>query len=1086
MYPEPVCVILEDYQTFPGEGMELTHDLVRKFSGSALFARGMDYYKDGRVLSVSWIRGGVTASVQGSRKRPYVVSAGVEYGHPVLSCSCSSGWGGVCHHGVAVLLYLCDHGGLADEGVQKPKRSLPVTGRTERGGREDGLAEYLSSACEPPRVQLYFSFREESWQSGRALPLALVIVFRGGSQKISGITPLLDPCWRTALAGLPAGGILSGAQRSFLVLLERLLGKGSAGVSSARLRLPIGHFVSLLESLGQGNEVDIVDAATGQVLAVRPQPLVGLKVILRRQTEGGLTVRAVLSDPLQPAVSAQAGDLLPGHPLWIIDRKALCCRRLHPQIDRQFLEYFLEQERMLQKNDALRFMGGVLAGLKSFAELDTDDPQVTGVRVENCALSLRYEVDVCRSGLAVNLVYEYAGLVAGNDEDFVEGRGVIFRRDRQAEQHAAQQLVQDFGMFSDENTGRFHLSGAEAIFDFLSVRSAELSVRGQVVFSEGVREIYRSGELLQPRIMVKGTGIDWFSYDITFVNGDERVDVPAEVVQECLQSGRHFLRTKTGKFLALDQAALLQVAQVLAGRVRNGGMMAAHVPGAMEELSAAGVVCDADESARRISEAFKGEAGIENVDLPAGLEGVLRHYQQHGVNWILFLRKFRFGGILADEMGLGKTLQALTAIRCAMVAGEALPSLIVCPTTLVWNWEAEVRKFFPDLVPLVISGLDRREKIARIGPASIVITSYALLRRDIDYYQKQGFNMLILDEAQNIKNRHTINARVVRCLQAQQRLALTGTPLENGIADIWSLYDFLMPGFLGGYEHFRTGFEVPIMQEHDREKLQLLARRISPFVLRRMKQDVISEIPEKIEQVSFCELEPAQAKVYAEMADRARSSALAAVKRRGFRQSRMLILTLILRLRQICCHPELAGFRFGHRTGISAKTDLFRETLGELLSSGHRVLVFSQFVGMLAILRDYLEKEKISFEYMDGKSRNRGERVRRFNEDKSLQVFLLSLKVGGLGLNLTSADTVILYEPWWNPAVEQQAIDRVHRIGQKNSVLAYRLIARGTIEEKIMELQQRKKSLLGSLVLADEGVAKKMDWEDIRFLLDIK
>jgi len=470
----------------------------------------------------------------------------------------------------------------------------------------------------------------------------------------------------------------------------------------------------------------------------------------------------------------------------------------------------------------------------------------------------------------------------------------------------------------------------------------------------------------------------------------------------------------------------------------------------------------------------------------ASVAGVLRDYQRHGVNWLTFIRKFRFGGILADEMGLGKTLQTLAMVCQAREEGVKLPCLVVCPTTLVWNWEAEVKKFLPGMKTLVIGGNDRRSRLQKIPEVEIVITSYALLRRDVEYYAPYHFHYLILDEAQNIKNRHTLSAQVTKRLKADHRLALSGTPLENSIADLWSIFDFLMPSFLGTYERFREIYETPIVQGQDSQKLTELSRRIAPFVLRRLKQDVIKELPEKIEQTAFCELEPAQAKLYASMADQARKEALEAYRSNGLGKSRMLILTLLLRLRQICCHPQIAGVALKHHIGVSAKTDLFKEMLQELLSSGHRVLVFSQFVEMLKILKEYLEHEKITYEYMDGKTKDRQAKVEHFNTDKDVKVFLLSLKVGGLGLNLTSADTVILYEPWWNPAVEQQAIDRAHRMGQKNAVLAYHLIARGTIEERILELQERKKSMMNALVLSDETVFKSLGWEDIKFLLDLK
>ncbi|MDB6023156.1 MAG: ywqA [Pedosphaera sp.] len=488
-----------------------------------------------------------------------------------------------------------------------------------------------------------------------------------------------------------------------------------------------------------------------------------------------------------------------------------------------------------------------------------------------------------------------------------------------------------------------------------------------------------------------------------------------------------------------------------------------------------------------------GEVKVEPPQLGA-LESVLRPYQKDGVAWLAFLRANGFGGILADEMGLGKTLQVLALIQsCVGRTKATVPILVVCPTSLVFNWAAEAAKFTPELRVLALYGPQRRELFAQILNHDLVITSYALLRRDLENYGGLEFDTVVLDEAQHIKNRQTQNAQAVKSIRSRHRLVLTGTPIENSVLDLWSIFDFLMPGYLGTAQDFRERYELAIVRDKNVAAQTRLARRLKPFLLRRLKREVARDLPEKIEQVSYCELNDGQRALYQQVLDASRREILEAVNANGLPKSRMVVLTALLRLRQICCDVRLlklptesyADATEGKKAApeVSGKVELFGELLEEVIDGGHRVLVFSQFTSMLALLREELDGQGIEFCYLDGATKDRALVVEKFQRESRIPVFLISLKAGGVGLNLTGADTVIHFDPWWNPAVEAQATDRAHRIGQKKVVTSYKLITRDTVEEKILNLQTRKRALIQGMLGGEEELTSALNWEEIQELL---
>jgi SNF2 family DNA or RNA helicase len=596
-------------------------------------------------------------------------------------------------------------------------------------------------------------------------------------------------------------------------------------------------------------------------------------------------------------------------------------------------------------------------------------------------------------------------------------------------------------------------------------------------------------ERIEPRFQITPSGEQWFDLNVAYVSGSGE-SLPAADIQRLLLSGQSHTRLKNGKFALMDTGAVEEFQEVLldcapqqhAQGYRVSNIQAGFLDATLRQQSGWQVQVPADWAGRAARQ--RGDVKLDPPTL-GDLETILRPYQKEGVAWLEFLRANGFGGILADEMGLGKTLQVLALLNSQRAGGRADgPALVICPTSLVFNWAAEAAKFTPGLRVLALHGPQRRGLFSQIPQHDIVVTSYAVLRRDAEYYRAIEFDTVILDEAQHIKNRQTQNAQAVKSIRARNRLVLTGTPLENSVLDLWSIFDFLMPGYLGSDRDFRERYEQPIVRDKNTDVQKRLARRLRPFMLRRLKRDVASDLPEKIEQVSYCELNEGQRSLYQQVLDASRREIVDAVIANGLAKSRMLVLTALLRLRQICCDMRLLESKLDKApTEPSGKVEMFYELIEEVIDGGHRALVFSQFTGMLSLLREWLDSQSIAYCYLDGSTKDRGQVVDKFQREAGIPVFLISLKAGGTGLNLTGADTVIHFDPWWNPAVEAQATDRAHRIGQKKVVTSYKLITRGTVEEKILNLQNRKRALIEEMLGGEEQLAEALSWDEINELL---
>lgn len=485
----------------------------------------------------------------------------------------------------------------------------------------------------------------------------------------------------------------------------------------------------------------------------------------------------------------------------------------------------------------------------------------------------------------------------------------------------------------------------------------------------------------------------------------------------------------------------------------------------------------------RLTRLFKTFDHLEPCPEPPGFTGQLREYQKEGLAWLQFLREYDFGGVLADDMGLGKTVQVLAHIQTEKTAGRMdRPCLIVAPTSTIPNWRRECERFAPDLKVVTLRGGRRADRFTELETADVALTTYPLLARDREHLAKAKYHLLVLDEAQNIKNPITAAAKAARELEARHRICLSGTPVENHLSELWSLFNFLMPGFLGIDTDFRKRYRVPIEKQADSDARERLARRIRPFMLRRTKKQVVQELPPKTEVVETIEFEDPQRDLYESIRVAMDEQVRNLIASQGFEKSRIQVLDALLKLRQVCCDPRLVKLESAKKVSASAKLDRLMEMLGILLQDGRRILLFSQFTSMLDLIEERLKADGLTWVRISGNTEDRDTPVRRFQAGE-VPLFLISLKAGGTGLNLTAADTVILYDPWWNPAVENQAIDRAHRIGQENPVIVYKMVASGTIEEKMLEMQARKGDIARSILTDDAEGIRPLTADDLRWML---
>lgn len=572
--------------------------------------------------------------------------------------------------------------------------------------------------------------------------------------------------------------------------------------------------------------------------------------------------------------------------------------------------------------------------------------------------------------------------------------------------------------------------------------------------------------------------IDWFDIHAIIRFGD--FQIPFQEIRKHIMRKQHEFKLPNGEIAVIPEQWFIDYAELFAfsedGKDKQPVLRKHHLA-LVQDLQTGNL---AEVSMSRKLEKLRDFHEIEEHAVPAKFKGELRPYQKAGYNWMRFLAQYNFGGCLADDMGLGKTVQTLALLQAQKEAGMQGTTLLVLPTSLLYNWQMEARKFTPNLRVHIYTGTNRNKNVSRFKNYDLVLTSYGIVRLDVEELKQYYFNYVILDESQAIKNPSSNIAKAVRELSSRHRLILTGTPLENSTMDLWSQMQFINPGLLGTQSFFRNEFLNPIEKKQDEEKMQKLYSIIKPFILRRHKTQVATELPDKIETVQYCTMTDEQQEKYEEAKNYYRSQILDQIDTHGLNGSQFVLLQGLTKLRQIANHPALVDEGYEASSG---KMDDLLEMLESAISEGHKILIFSQFVKHLGLLRRHLDKQKLAYAYLDGATKDRQQQVENFQNNDKLRLFLISLKAGGVGLNLTKADYVFLLDPWWNPAIEQQAIDRAHRIGQVKHVFTYKFITKDTVEEKILALQQHKTQLADNLITTEESFVKTLSKEDISNIL---
>jgi SNF2 family DNA or RNA helicase len=749
------------------------------------------------------------------------------------------------------------------------------------------------------------------------------------------------------------------------------------------------------------------------------------------------------------------------------------CNRLSEL--QQMLESSLRHQIQIPTEQLESFMEKIIPGLMKLGRVTIG--QAVSDRIVQPALKARLYLDRVKDRLLAGLEFQYGDIIINPLDANVRNRGSerILMRDREQEERILE--LMERGSFIKTESG-FFMDGEDAEYDFLAHIVPQLDKLVEIYATTAVKARVHTGHTA-PKVKVNLVErTDWLEFRFE-MEGIPESDI--RNVLKSLEEKRKYYRLPDGALLPLESAEFQEIIRFM----NEAGIRNMDVKGTTIRLPVVrGLhLMDSPEKGHAVKlgnpfrQLLDNMRNPDNLDfpVPSHLTPVLRDYQKYGFQWMKTLANYRFGGILADDMGLGKTLQSIAFIVSVLpeIREQKLPAFIVCPASLLYNWRNELKHFAPEIRAVIADGsrAERGRVLKDVSELDVIITSYPLLRKDMDLYQEQWFHTLILDEAQTFKNHTTQTAQSVKAIKAQHRFALTGTPVENRIEELWSIFDVVFPELFTGRKAFN---------ELTRDAV---AKRVRPFLLRRLKTDVLGELPDKIESLQASELLPEQKKLYVAYLAKLQKETLKHLSKDDFQKNRIKILAGLTRLRQLCCHPAL--FVEGYDGG-SAKFEQLLEIIEECRSSGKRMLVFSQFTEMLGLIRRELGDQGIPHFYLDGKTpaSERAELCSRFNEGER-DLFLISLKAGGTGLNLTGADTVILYDLWWNPAVEQQAADRAHRIGQKNVVQVIRLVTQGTVEDKMYELQLRKKNLIDEVVQPGQEALSNLTEQEIREILMI-
>ncbi|MBW1755020.1 MAG: DEAD/DEAH box helicase [Deltaproteobacteria bacterium] len=1012
------------------------------------------------------------------------------------SCTCP-GWRGPtghCKHVAAVMVALRDEvrppraKGPQQQQTKKKKKTEPVhvpgtvsvggkrrrSRRRRRGAGGDGSALDVLSPRELQARRGEARGPMDAWLPAEALPKPLEFEYRMTVRPASiTVTPVLAGT-RSAVPindALGAFNMVSIDERPLFRALARNMNRGQP--TTAELR---GEDAAEVVEMLSDRRV-LLEPASMELRfaneALKP------RIELDPASGDSLRVRVVFyleSNKRRFALSS--GAWFEGTPGWQIDTTEGVARPVSELVTPAWLQRLYRSPAMVQSHDDLpellgesiprvaALLGAELPDLSSVADLVDQKPR----------FELKANGDLIDARVRLYVRYEDQEFDVPPD-DFPsplaflppksgKGRPRVVRRDVGAEMAGVQALLnQNFEV--SESGEELVASGDEAIA-FWTNGIGELPEDWDRFIPDDLVDVTIREESVTPQMRVS-SGVDWLNLDMKFESGG--AVVREEELRACLEHGRRLVQLEDGSYAPIDPEKVGDVLTRMAEIYATAGMkdkLPLSQAGRVQDLLKMVQNAKVSASAKTLFAKIEDIDEIPSVAKPRTLKADLRPYQKDGFSWLVFLHELNSGGILADDMGLGKTVQAIALLLWAKSKYKRKLNLVVAPTSVVPNWEREIAKFAPGLKTVVWQGPNRSQRAPELEKADVMITSYALLRRDEELLQALDLRYVILDEAQHIKNPMSQTARSAKKLSSERRLALTGTPIENRLSELWSIFDFVSPGLLGTLKTFEERIARPI-DRGDMDTAQRLRGTIKPFVMRRLKRDVAADLPDKIEQEMIVPLAEEQSALYKQVLGQVRKSVLSEVEKKGVSKAQIQILAALTRLRQVACDPRLMKLPdTNFDADDSGKLGALREIIDEAIDGNHRVLVFSQFVSMLDHIRAALDTDGVQYEYLDGSTKDRIERVDHFNEDTSVPVFLISLKAGGTGLNLTGADTVVHFDPWWNPAVEDQATDRAHRIGQTKNVNVYKLIAAGTVEEKILELSAKKRELVSN-VLSTEG-----------------
>ncbi|MDM7925590.1 MAG: DEAD/DEAH box helicase [bacterium] len=1045
--------------------MDLSPQAIQRLVSPTVYERGLRYRREGRVRVETADPDRIVATVQG--RRLYRVTVKPKGNRLDAFCDCP--YPEPCKHIAAALIKAREdlEAAAAGSGSGVDSEELTAAGKLARLAEES-----VSGPVRRWRVLYHLRLHPHSWS---LTPVRAFIRQNGDLGRTEEILDSrLDPDEDAYSPNdpfiLPALEQMSGSRRPFHPWRSE---------QPASREFPYGAELGGLFDLLAGSRVLLIGGSRSGKPVEFASTACRLELEMIR-TGGTIELRtvAVFPDRRESLVEG-AVRWLTARPSWILRDRALF-RAEHPDSAFPVLHAALVRHPVrMAEREAGRFIRSAAPALGSGLTLPEGFSIVQADRLE----ARRLEVRETEEGLSLRLVFRYGEAEVDSAEPAAEmlkpspdeRRFLRVRRDAPAEADALKRVTAT-GVRRDA-AGALTVPHRKAL-EWLLEETAGLAAAGIVIEGLAGLNRYRVRRRRPELKLAVSSGIDWF--DLRFAVTFDGASVRFEDLAESVEKKTRLVRLPGGAVgeLPAEWAEAFRSVFHFGRRGRDSVRLSRWQAGLLEALIEGAASADTDETFRKTLERLRGFDGIAHQAPPAGFSGTLRPYQRAGLDWLCFLKTGPFGGLLADDMGLGKTVQTLAFLMKEREEGARDPFLIVCPTTVVFNWENEIRRFTPGLTALTHAGQDRARDASAFKAADIVLTSYGILLRDIALFRKTAFHCVVLDESQKIKNPATLSSRAVRTIRSTLRLALTGTPVENRAVELWSQFAFLNPGLLGSLESFRREFAGSVDRAESPDAAAAVRRLTHPFILRRTKEAVTRELPPKVEQTYFSPMNPAQEKLYHKWRDYYRARILESIESEGIGRSRMLVLEGLLRLRQIACHPKLVG----EDHAGSEKFESLKEILEDVVSEGHKALVFSQFTKMLAIVRQHLDGLGTRYAYLDGRTRDREKPVAEFQSASGPPVFLISLRAGGTGINLTAADYVILYDPWWNPAVERQAVDRSHRIGQDKNVFVMKLIGKGTIEEKVLELQEKKKRIVTSLIAGEAEAFKTLTRQDIEAL----